>query len=263
MFAAFFDQFNIVRLITIQPFLGDWLVTFTNSSMMMMLAVTIFWLLLKEDKLIPNRWQLIMELIHLNIRFVVHDNLGKTGQKYFPFVLCLFLFIVMLNILGLFPYVFTSTVHIVVTFGLSLSIIIGVTLLGFITFKFNFLSILIPGGAPLVLAPFLVIIETLSYVSRAISLGVRLAANLSAGHLLFAIISGFAFNMLSNGLIVLSIFPMLIMIFITLLEMAVAIIQAYVFCLLTTIYLGDTIAPKQPSAGFITMAQLVEHLPSK
>ena len=183
-----------------------------------------------------------MESIYLNIRSVVHDNLGKAGQKYFPFVLCLFLLIVMLNVLGLFPYVFTPTVHIVVTFGLSLSILIGVTLLGFLTFKLNFLSILMPGGAPLVLAPFLVLIETLSYVSRAISLGVRLAANLSAGHLLFAIISGFAFNMLSNGLIVLSVFPMLIMIFITLLEMAVAVIQAYVFCLLTAIYLGDTVA---------------------
>ena len=242
MFAAYFDQFNIVRLITIQAFWGDWLVTFTNSSMIMGLAVTIFWLLLKGDKLIPNRWQSVMELIHLNIRFVVHDNLGKTGQKYFPFVLCLFLFIVLLNILGLFPYVFTPTAHIIVTFGLSLSIIIGVTLLGFLTWKIDFLSILMPGGAPLVLAPFLVIIETISYVARAISLGVRLAANIIAGHLLFAIISGFAFNMMSNGLVVLSFFPMLIMIFITLLEMAVAVIQAYVFCLLTAIYLGETVA---------------------
>lgn len=99
-----------------------------------------------------------------------------------------------------------------------------------------------PGGAPLVLAPFLVIIETISYVARAISLGVRLAANIIAGHLLFAIISGFTFNIMSNGLVVLSFFPMLIMIFITLLEMAVAVIQAYVFCLLTAIYLGETVA---------------------
>lgn len=242
MLAAYFDQFNIVKLITIQAFWGDWLVTFTNSSMMMVLAVTIFWLLLKGDKLIPNRWQSIMELIHVNIRSVVQDNLGKSGQKYFPFVLCLFIFIAMLNILGLFPYVFTPTAHIVMTFGLSLSILIAVTLLGLITFKLNFLSILMPGGVPLVLAPFLVLIETISYMIRAISLGVRLAANISAGHLLFAILSGFAFNMLTNGLIVLSFFPMLIMIFITLLEMMVAVIQAYVFMLLTTIYLGDTIA---------------------
>lgn len=183
-----------------------------------------------------------MELIHLNIRLVVYDNLGKAGQKYFPFVLCLFLFIVVLNVLGLFPYVFTPTVHIIVTFGLSLSIVMGVTLLGFFIFKFNFLSILMPAGAPLGLAPALVMVEVLSYVSRAISLGVRLAANLIAGHLLFTIISGFAFNMLINGLVVLSFFPILIMTFITLLEMAVAVIQAYVFCLLTAIYLGDTVA---------------------
>jgi ATP synthase subunit 6 len=183
-----------------------------------------------------------MELIHLNIRSVVHDNLGKPGQKYFPFVLCIFLFIAMLNILGLFPYVFSPTAHIVMTFGLSLSIMIAVTLLGFITFRLNFLSIFTPGGAPLVLAPLLVLIETVSYITRVISLGLRLAANISAGHLLFAILSGFAFNMLSNGLVILSLFPMLIMVFITLLEMMVAVIQAYVFCLLTTIYLGDTIA---------------------
>nr|YP_009020809.1 ATP synthase F0 subunit 6 [Polymastia littoralis]AHM12890.1 ATP synthase F0 subunit 6 [Polymastia littoralis] len=242
MLAAYFDQFNVIRLITIQALLGDWSVTFTNSSMMMVVVVTIIWLLLKGDKLVPDRWQLIMELIHSNIRSVIHDNLGKSGQKYFPFVLCLFLFIALLNILGLFPYVFTPTAHIVMTFGLSLSIMIAVTLLGFITFKLNFLSILMPGGVPLVLAPFLVIIETLSYMIRAISLGVRLAANISAGHLLFAILSGFAFNMLSGGLVVLSLFPMLILVFITLLEMMVAVIQAYVFCLLTTIYLGDTIA---------------------
>lgn len=242
MLAAYFDQFNVVKLITIQAFWGDWLVTFTNSSLMMGLAVTIFWLLLRGNKLIPNRWQSIIELIHVNIRAVVHDNLGKSGQKFFPFVLCIFILIAILNTLGLFPYVFTPTAHIIMTFGLSLSIIIAVTLLGFITFKINFLSILMPGGVPLALAPFLVIIETISYMIRAISLGVRLAANISAGHLLFAILSGFAFTMLSNGLIVLSIFPISIMIFITLLEMMVAIIQAYVFMLLTTIYLGDTIA---------------------
>ena len=244
MYAAHFDQFNIVRLIQVPlgNYMDDNLVIFTNSSMMMGLAVIIIYLLLRGDKLIPNRWQFVMELIHLNIRLVVYDNLGKAGQKYFPFVLCLFLFIVVLNVLGLFPYVFTPTVHIIVTFGLSLSIVMGVTLLGFFIFKFNFLSILMPAGAPLGLAPALVMVEVISYVSRAISLGVRLAANLIAGHLLFTIISGFAFNMLINGLVVLSFFPMLIMTFITLLEMAVAVIQAYVFCLLTAIYLGDTVA---------------------
>lgn len=242
MLAAYFDQFNVIRLITIEASLGDWLITFTNSSMMMVLAVTIIWLLLRGDQLIPSRWQSVMELIHSNMRSVVQDNLGQRGQKYFPFILSLFLFLAMLNILGLFPYVFTPTAHLVMTFGLSLSIIIAVTISGFISFKLNFLSILMPGGVPLVLAPVLVLIETMSYMIRAISLGVRLAANISAGHLLFAILSGFAFNMMVNGLMVLSLFPVIILVFITLLEIMVAVIQAYVFCLLTTIYLGDTIA---------------------
>nr|APX54890.1 ATP synthase FO subunit 6 [Halichondria sp. XMU02_001_078] len=216
--------------------------TFTNSSMMMVLAVTVVWLLLRGDRLIPSRWQSVMELIHSNMRSVVQDNLGQKGQKYFPFILSLFLFLAMLNILGLFPYVFTPTAHLVMTFGLSLSIIIAVTISGFVSFKLNFLSILMPGGVPLVLAPVLVLIETLSFMIRAISLGVRLAANISAGHLLFAIISSFAFSMMVNGLMVLSLIPILILVFITLLEIMVAVIQAYVFCLLTTIYLGDTIA---------------------
>ena len=236
----YFDQFNVVKLITIQVFLGE--VSFTNSSMMMVLGVTIFLLLLEGNKLISNRWQFILEFIYINIHSVVQDNLGKLGQKFFPFVLCLFIFIAMLNILGLFPYVFVPTAQIVITLGISLTIIMAVTLLGVLNFKLNFLSILMPGGVPLVLAPFLVVIETVSYLIRAISLGVRLAANISAGHLLFAILSGFAFNMLSSGMIILSFLPMLIMIFITLLEIMVAVIQAYVFCLLTTIYLADTIA---------------------
>lgn len=241
MFAAYFDQFNVVKLITIQVYLGDWSVIFTNSSMMMVLAVIISWSLLEWNKLIPNRWQFFIEFIYINIHSVVQDNLGKLGLKFFPFVLCLFIFIATLNILGLFPYVFVPTAQIIITLGISVSIIIAVTLLGFFTFKLNFLSILMPGGVPLVLAPFLVVIETVSYLIKAISLGVRLAANISAGHLLFAILSGFAFNMLLDGMIILSLVPMSIMIFVTLLEIMVAVIQAYVFCLLTTIYLGDTI----------------------
>lgn len=242
MLAAYFDQFNIIRLITIQALFEDWSITFTNSSMMMVIAIMAILLLLRGDWLVPRRWQTLMEIIYLNIRSIVRDNLGAPGEKYFPFILSLFIYIGMLNILGLFPYIFTPTVHIVITFGLSLSILIGVTLLGIIKFKWNFLSIFMPGGAPLALAPILVPIETLSYLSRAISLGLRLAANLTAGHLLFAIISGFTFTMLVSGLFALSLFPMLVMLFITILEMAVAIIQAYVFSLLTAIYLSDTVA---------------------
>nr|QJS34460.1 ATP synthase F0 subunit 6 [Bathypathes sp. n. 2 NB-2020]QJS34473.1 ATP synthase F0 subunit 6 [Bathypathes sp. n. 3 NB-2020]QJS34486.1 ATP synthase F0 subunit 6 [Bathypathes sp. 1 NB-2020]QJS34620.1 ATP synthase F0 subunit 6 [Stauropathes arctica]WHI93305.1 ATP synthase F0 subunit 6 [Bathypathes alaskensis]WHI93306.1 ATP synthase F0 subunit 6 [Stauropathes sp. CM-2023]WRM53906.1 ATP synthase F0 subunit 6 [Bathypathes sp. 1 YY-2024] len=229
MSGSYFDQFKIVVLFAL-----------TNSSMMMIITVAVGLLLFKGVKLVPNRWQSIIESIYDHLHGVVKDNLGPEGLKYFPFIISLFLFIVFLNVLGLFPYVFTPTVHIVVTLGLSFSIVIGVTLAGIWKFKGDFLSILMPDGAPLGLAPLLVLIETVSYISRAISLGVRLAANLSAGHLLFAILAGFSFSMLTAGGLI-SLFPLLIMVFITLLEMAVAVIQAYVFCLLTTIYLADTI----------------------
>ena len=129
----YFDQFNVVKLITIQVFLGE--VSFTNSSMMMVLGVTIFLLLLEGNKLISNRWQFILEFIYINIHSVVQDNLGKLGQKFFPFVLCLFIFIAMLNILGLFPYVFVPTAQIVITLGISLTIIMAVRLLGVLNFK--------------------------------------------------------------------------------------------------------------------------------
>nr|QJS34554.1 ATP synthase F0 subunit 6 [Parantipathes cf. hirondelle NB-2020]QJS34567.1 ATP synthase F0 subunit 6 [Parantipathes hirondelle]WHI93309.1 ATP synthase F0 subunit 6 [Umbellapathes litocrada] len=229
MSGGYFDQFKIVVLFAL-----------TNSSMMMIITVAVGLLLFKGVRLVPNRWQSIIEYIYDHLHGVVKDNLGPEGLKYFPFIISLFLFIVFLNVLGLFPYVFTPTVHIVVTLGLSFSIVIGVTLAGIWKFKGDFLSILMPDGAPLGLAPLLVLIETVSYISRAISLGVRLAANLSAGHLLFAILAGFSFSMLTAGGLI-SLFPLLIMVFITLLEMAVAVIQAYVFCLLTTIYLADTI----------------------
>lgn len=189
----------------------------------------------------PNRWQLVIEDVYGVMRRIVQENLGMVGQKFFPFVMCLFLFLVMLNVFGLFPYVFTPTAHIVMTFGLSVSIVMAVILLGLINFKGGFLSMLMPAGVPYGLAPFLVIIETLSFMVRAISLGVRLAANISAGHLLFGIIAGFAFTMSSGGLVVLSLLPIMILIFITILEIMVAVIQAYVFSLLTTIYLGDTV----------------------
>ena len=136
---------------------------------------------------------------------------------------------------------FTVGTHIVVTFGLSLSILMVVTILGIKNFKADLFSMLMPQGAPMALALLLVLIETASYLSRALSLGIRLAANLSAGHLLFAILASFAYQMMTGDLLLLSMFPIAIMIFITILEIAVAMIQAYVFCLLTTIYLGDTI----------------------
>nr|UKP87787.1 ATP synthase F0 subunit 6 [Keroeides sp. ANT112] len=233
MVASFFDQFNVVRII------GG---IITNSSIMMLILFSgILIGSCCSYKLIPTRLQAIQEIVYTHFLGVVKDSTANKGTQYFTLIITLFTFIAGLNLLGLFPYVFTPTAHIVVTFGLSLSILIAVTILGITQYRWNFASMMMPSGAPLLLAPLLVATETLSYLSRALSLGVRLAANLSAGHLLFAILASFGFVMISNGMLVLSLAPILVMVFITLLEIAVALIQAYVFCLLTTIYINDSL----------------------
>lgn len=187
----------------------------------------------------PARWPVVIELVHSAIGRMVHDNAGPMAKGHYPFILGLFSYLLIVNVLGLFPYVFTPTAHVALTFGASLSVLISVTVIGFKRNGIDYLSILMPNGAPMMLAPMLILIETASYLSRAISLGVRLAANLSAGHLLFAILAGFGYSMMHSGLAVLSAAPVAVMACITALECAVAVIQAYVFCLLTAIYLGE------------------------
>jgi len=148
-----------------------------------------------------------------------------------------------MNFIGIVPYTFTPTAHIVVAMGLSVSIFMGVMYLGFENYGSNYLAMMMPSGSPMGLAFFLVMIELVSQLAKAVSLGVRLSANITAGHLLFAILSGFTYTMLCVGGLIslLSFFPLLVVVFITILEMAVAVIQAYVFSILTSIYINDAI----------------------
>lgn len=231
--ASYFDQFNIIGLVSFY---------FTNTSLAMMFTILVCWFLFKNDSIIPSRWQSVIEIVYEHFVEMVRDSLGPNGYKFFPFIFSLFLFIASLNVLGLFPYIFSSTAHIIFTFGFSFTIIIAITIMGLLKFRLDFFSLFMPTGAPLALAPLLVIVETISHIFKAISLGVRLAANISAGHLLFAILASFGFQMIMNSYYMLSLFPILIMVFITILEIAVSLIQAYVFSLLTTIYLGDALA---------------------
>jgi F-type H+-transporting ATPase subunit a len=168
----------------------------------------------------------------------------KQGKQYFPFILTLFVFLAILNIVGIIPYTFSPTAHIAITFGLSCSIYLGVLFISLKKFGTGFFSMFFPADLALGAAPFLVVIELLSHISRAVSLGVRLFANITAGHLLFAILSGFTFQMLVSGdflIMFAGLFPFGIVVFITCLEMAVSLIQAYIFALLTCIYLSETI----------------------
>lgn len=239
-----FDQFEIIRLIPIHPF-GNLDISITNSTLFMGLAFIFFVFLyntnVKNGHLVPGRWQSVMEIVYETILDMVNSNIGSSGKRFFPFILTLFVFIALMNLFGIVPYTFAPTAHIVITFGLSLSIFLGCTLLGMVNHRLDYFSMFMPSGSPLILAPFLVIIEFVSHTAKAISLGVRLCSNITAGHLLFSILSGFTWKMLlSGGLIaVASVFPFMIVVFITVLEIGVAIIQAYVFSLLTSIYISE------------------------
>ena len=210
---------------------------FVNNITFILLFIFIICLLLLITKINkPSGYQSGIEGLFNTLTGLSKDNMKEL--KFFPILFSLFFLLVSLNSLGLLPYNITVTSLIIVTFGLSLTVVISALFLGFEHYLEDYCSLFMPGGAPLILSPFLVIIETISYASRAISLGVRLAANLSAGHLLFVILASFGFFFIKSWLII---FPVWILFFITLLEMAVAGIQAYVFSLLTAIYIGDAL----------------------
>lgn len=239
------EQFQIISLIPIEIFYIN--LSFTNASLFMVLAtiliINFFSNAVKNARIIPRRKQAFAESIYEFVYNLVYENVGDKGNKYFPFMLTLFLFILVCNLLGMIPYSFTVTSHIIVTFFLSLSIFIGITIIGFIHHGIHFFSFFLPPGAPVALAPFLVVIEVISYISRAFSLAIRLFANMMSGHSLLKILAGFAWTMLSIGGIfyILHLVPLIIVFLITGLEIGIAMLQAYVFVVLTCIYLNDSI----------------------
>ena len=153
-----------------------------------------FLILAKGGYTIPNAWQCNLELIFQAILELASNQIGKGGKKYFPIILVLFLFILVSNVIGLVPYSFTTTSHFSITCSFSFTVCIGVTILALILHKIRFFGYFLPPGAPLVLIPFLVVIELVSYIFRPISLGVRLFANMMAGHTLLKILAGFAWK---------------------------------------------------------------------
>lgn len=240
------EQFSIISLI---PFhVGNLYLSFTNSSLFLLATITLLYTLFymttrKGGSLVPSRWQSFVEMIYEFVVSLVDEQIGSKGRKYFPLIFTIFVFILFTNLIGMVPYSFTATSHLVVTFGLSLSLFIGITIVGFQNHGIHFFSFLLPKGAPLALAPLLVVLELVSYCFRAVSLGVRLFANMMAGHTLVKILSGFAWTMLSVGgiLSVASSIPFAIVFALTGLEIGVACLQAYVFTILTCIYLNDAI----------------------
>lgn len=194
--------------------------------------------------IVPLNWQLVLEIIYINILGLVKDNIkSKEGERFFPFVFIIFFFVLLLNLLGLIPFSFTLTSHLVITFSLSLASFIGINILSFKKYGIKFFSLFLPAGTTTVLALLLVPIELVSYIFKPISLSIRLFANLLAGHALLKVIAGFAIALLSAGgiSVVLHYLPLIILIPLFGLELGVALIQSFVFAVLLCIYINDSL----------------------
>ena len=247
------EQFQIILLFSIKLFCFDF--SITNLALVNFLVLLFFSAMvilfssnansLKETSFffIPSTWQVLIESLYEASLQLLFDNINKDGEKYFPFISVIFIFVLFSNLIGLIPYSFTTTSHLIITFTLSLSIFVGINIICVQKHKFHMLSLFIPSNTSFGLALLLVPIELLSYIFKPISLGVRLFANLMAGHTLLKVIVGFAWSMLllEDFLAVLHIIPLLILVLLMGLELGVALIQAYVFTILTCIYLNDAI----------------------
>ena len=215
--------------------------SFTNASLFMLISaisISIFLLLgTKDKKIIPGKFQLLSEILYNFISKMISDTAGKKAKPYFPFIFSLFIFVLFCNMVGMLPYSFTVTSHIIVTLAFAMFIFIGVTILGFVIHGFKYLKIFVPSGVPVVLLPIIMIIEIISYLSRPVSLSVRLFANMMAGHTMLKVFGGFV---ISLGLVA-GWLPRTFSVALTGLEILVAFLQAYVFAILTCIYLNDAL----------------------
>ena len=215
---------------------------FTNASLVMVIIVLLIWLFvaggMRHASAVPSRWQSMVEIVYEFIAGMLYESAGTEAKRFFPFVFTLFMFILFANLIGMLPYAFTVTSHIVITFAFAAFVFLMVTVMGFINNGIGFLRLFVPSGVPMVLALILVPIELLSYLTRPVSLSVRLFANMMAGHTMLKVIASFIVP-LGSYYLVPGILPLLGVIALTGLEILIAVLQAYVFALLTCIYLND------------------------
>ena len=249
-FTSPLEQFQVLPLISL--YLGFFDLSLTNEVIILLLIafftfVLFFSLIKTNDKtyyIVPNRWQSIIEIMHKMILSLVTENIkNKNSQYFFPLVFSIFFFLLSLNLVGLIPYSFTLTSHLIVTLTISLSIFIGINIICVRTHGMHFFSLFLPAGTSIGLAFLLVPIELISYIFKPISLSIRLFANMMAGHTLLKVIAGFAFTLMGNVgiLFILHYVPLLILIPLFALELGVALIQSFVFSILICIYLNDAI----------------------
>lgn len=236
-------QFRIHPLIHLE--LAGWDISFTNSALFMVLATLViilsFYFSVNPRTLVPNRMQVISESIYIFVSDMIRENAGKAGLPYFPYIFSLFLFILMGNLLGMIPYSFTFTSHIIVTFSLAVLVIISVTFVGFARHGWRFLRLFCPQNTPIFIIPLLVPIEIMSYLTRTVSLSIRLFANMIAGHAMLKLFAGFAIVLAGTAFFPVALASVAINVAITGFEFLIALLQAYIFTILTCIYLHDAL----------------------
>jgi F-type H+-transporting ATPase subunit a len=232
-------QFEIKPLVNLD--LAGYNISFTNSSLFMILALIVAAILLalpmRNAKLVPNRMQSLSEMLYQFVETILKDTAGGKSLKYMPLVFTIFIFVLFSNLLGMLPYGFTVTSHIIVTFALALFLFIVVNIIAFAKHGLGFFSMFLPEGTPWWIAPLMIVIELFTYLARPITLSIRLAANMVAGHVLIKVVAGFIAMM---GMIYVWL-PLSFIIVLTGLEIFVAILQAYVFTILVCVYLNDAL----------------------
>ena len=240
-------QFEIHRIIPINIF--GWDVSFTNSSMFMLVAVLLtalfFYAAMRSRSLVPTRLQSVAEIAVEFVRNMLRETMGEEGMQFFPFVFSLFIFIFVANMLGMIPGAFSVTSHIIITAALAVLVFLTVLTVGFAKNGLGFLKLFVPPGVPIFVLPLVTLIEIISFLSRPVSHSVRLFANMLAGHITLKVFGGFVVMLLGAGIYsTLAPLPLVMTIAITALEVLVAFLQAYVFAMLTCIYLGEALHPQ-------------------
>ena len=243
------DQFVIRDLFSIKgDLLANIQISLTNIGLYLLITtflIFMYYLLATNYNILtPNSWSLSQESIYQTVYSIVINQINANkGQMFFPLISALFIYILINNLVGMVPYSFAPTSHFILTFSMSFTVVIGATILGFQMHSLRFFSLLVPSGCPLALLPLLVLIEFISYLSRNVSLGLRLAANVLSGHMLLNILGGFTYNIMSKGLIyfLLGLMPLLFIVAFSGLEIGIAFIQAQVFVVLSASYIKDAL----------------------
>lgn len=239
------EQFEVVRIVPLEIAGID--ASITNAAVWMMIVVAMVTTFLmggmRQRALVPGRWQSMAELSYEFVANMVRENVGAGGRPYFPFVFSLFMFILGANLAGLIPGSFTVTSHLAVTFAFAALIFLGVIVIGFARHGLKFLTLFVAPGTPLAFLPLIVILEVVSFFTRPVTHSVRLFANMTAGHILLKVFGGFVVSLGAAGGIfaAVGILPLAFNVALTALELLVAVIQAYVFAILTCVYLNDAV----------------------